>query len=280
MTLFQFVMTAGRRAILVPDTGPPNPAKRVETGGGVPHPRMQWARVVTPPERNAPESITPGGTHPLLSSPTAAASVRFPDSRMSLVSVAPGLDSVQVLSPFAAARPTRLSRLVILCVLLSASVSPVSSTVPASAQAAAGATTSWGWPLPVPHPIVGPFIAPASAYAAGHRGIDISSPEGTLVTAPADGVVYFAGVVVDRPVLSIRHADGVVSSYEPVESVVSVGTAVRRGDTVGRLLAGHCALGCIHFGVRLFGEYVSPLNYLGGIPRSVLLPTRPLSPAP
>ena len=199
---------------------------------------------------------------------------------MTRLTTRPRPHAVQVLSPFAAARPTRLCRLVILCVLLLASISPVSSTVLASAQAATGATTTWSWPVPIPHPIVRPFIAPASAYAAGHRGIDISSTEGAVVTTAADGVIYFAGVVVDRPVLSIRHADGVVSSYEPVESVLSVGTVVRRGDTVGRLLPGHCAATCLHFGVRLYGEYVSPLNYLGGIPRSVLLPTRPLPPTP
>ncbi|MBG6107059.1 hypothetical protein IWX88_000677 [Frigoribacterium sp. CG_9.8] len=41
MTLFQFLMNAGRRPILVPDTHPPDPVKRVETGGGVPHQKMQ-----------------------------------------------------------------------------------------------------------------------------------------------------------------------------------------------------------------------------------------------
>jgi murein DD-endopeptidase MepM/ murein hydrolase activator NlpD len=182
------------------------------------------------------------------------------------------MQAVRVLSPFAAARPTRLSRLVILSALLLASVSPV----PDSAHAATGATTSWAWPVPFPHPIARPFIAPATAYAAGHRGIDISAASGSAVTAPADGVVYFSGVVVDRPVLSIRHADGLVSSFEPVQSDLSAGTVVGRGEPVGRLLAGHCLIACLHFGVRLYGQYVSPLNYLGGIPRSVLLPTRAL----
>jgi hypothetical protein len=35
---------------------------------------------------------------------------------------------------------------------------------------------------------------------------------------------------------------------------------------------GHCEGSCIHFGVRLHGEYVSPLLYLAGVPRAVLLP--------
>ena len=183
---------------------------------------------------------------------------------------------MHVLSSFAAARPTRLSRLVILSVLLSASVSPV----PTVTHAAAGTTASWAWPVPVPHPIERPFIAPESDYGAGHRGIDIASTDEAVVTAPADGVVYFAGVVVDRPVLSIAHADGLVSSYEPVESDLAQGTTVRRGDNVGHLLPGHCSSICLHFGVRLYGQYVSPLNYLGGIQPSVLLPTRSLPLAP
>ena len=181
-------------------------------------------------------------------------------------------EAVQVLSSFAAAWPTRLSRLVILSALLSASVSPV----PTVAHAAAGTTASWAWPVPVPHPIERPFIAPESAYGAGHRGIDISSTDEAVIRAPADGVVYFAGMVVDRPVLSIAHAGGLMSSYEPVKSDLPQGTIVRRGDDVGHLLPGHCASVCLHFGVRLYGQYVSPLNYLGGIPHSVLLPTRSL----
>jgi murein DD-endopeptidase MepM/ murein hydrolase activator NlpD len=180
--------------------------------------------------------------------------------------------TTQVLSPSAAAWPTRLSRLVILSALVSASVSPM----PTSAHAAAGTTISWGWPVAPPHPIERPFIAPDSAYGPGHRGIDISSTDGTAVIAPADGVVSFAGMVINRPVLAIQHADGLVSSYEPVESDLLRGTRIQRGDTIGRLLSGHCTSACLHFGVRLYGQYVSPLNYLGGIPRSVLLPTRPL----
>ncbi|MES2092476.1 MAG: peptidoglycan DD-metalloendopeptidase family protein [Actinomycetota bacterium] len=177
-----------------------------------------------------------------------------------------------MLSPFAAARPTWLSRLVILFVLPLASVSPV----PESAHAAAGAATGWSWPVPGPHPIVRSFSAPATAYAAGHRGIDVSADAGSAVSAPADGVVYFSGMVVDRPVLSLRLADGLVVSFEPVLSDLPAGTVVRRGGPVGRVLAGHCLVACLHLGVRLYGQYVSPLNYLGGIPRSVLLPTRPL----
>ena len=150
--------------------------------------------------------------------------------------------------------------------------------VPASFPAA-GATSeraAWSWPLAPPHPIARPFIAPPTPYSAGHRGIDITAAPGADVLAPAAGFVHFSGVVVDRPVLSIRHPGGLISSFEPVISPFKVGDAVSRGQVVGALEAGHCASACLHFGVRLHGEYVSPLNYLGGVARAVLLPTRSL----
>jgi murein DD-endopeptidase MepM/ murein hydrolase activator NlpD len=128
--------------------------------------------------------------------------------------------------------------------------------------------------------LVRPYIAPATPYGAGHRGIDVASTGGG-VYSPAAGVVHFAGVVVDRPVLSIRHGGGLLSSFEPVTTELVAGDSVQRGDRVGTLQAGHCSTPCLHFGVRLDGDYVSPLNYLGGIPHSVQLPTRSLSgPAP
>lgn len=158
-------------------------------------------------------------------------------------------------------------------ILLSASTSATASPAETRPHAVAAATeAAWDWPTPRPHRIVEPFRAPATRYSAGHRGIDIAAVEGTAIVAPADGVVHFAGVVVDRPVLSIRHADGVISSMEPVIASVTEGDSVARGDEVGVVgTGGHCA-GCIHLGVRLDGDYVSPLLFLGGIPRAVLLP--------
>lgn len=139
--------------------------------------------------------------------------------------------------------------------------------------ALAAAAALWAWPIAAPHPIARPYLAPATPYASGHRGIDIRAAEGAWVRAPADGVVHFAGVVVDRPVLSIDHGGGVLSSYEPVETGLRTGDVVRRGQVIGTLQPGHCGSGsCLHFGVRIHGAYVSPLLFLGDQPRAVLLP--------
>jgi murein DD-endopeptidase MepM/ murein hydrolase activator NlpD len=170
--------------------------------------------------------------------------------------------------------PANLIRLVGLALVLAFVV----VGVPAS-QHAAGATpepAAWSWPLTPPHPIARPFVAPPTPYSAGHRGIDVTAAPGADILAPAGGVVHFSGVVVDRPVLSIRHPGGLISSFEPVASPLQAGDAVSGGQLVGTLEAGHCATACLHFGVRLHGEYVSPLNYLGGAARAVLLPTRSL----
>lgn len=132
---------------------------------------------------------------------------------------------------------------------------------------------TWGWPLAPPHTVTRSFLAPATSYAHGHRGIDLAARAGDPVFAPADGVVSFAGVVVDRPLLSVAHAGDLVSSVEPVDALVTPGQHVTAGQRIGLVGAGgHCAGACIHFGVRLHGRYVSPLLYLGGVPRAVLLP--------
>ena len=133
---------------------------------------------------------------------------------------------------------------------------------------------SWQWPVVGDHRIVRPFVAPATKYSAGHRGIDIEALPSGEVVSPAYGIVHFAGVVVDRPVVSIRHPDGVISSFEPVLSALAEGTTVARGSPIGIAGAGHCEVSCLHVGVRVYGEYVSPLVYLGSVPRAVLLPTR------
>jgi murein DD-endopeptidase MepM/ murein hydrolase activator NlpD len=131
----------------------------------------------------------------------------------------------------------------------------------------------WRWPVPPPIRVVSPFRAPPTPYAAGHRGIDLQAEVGATVVAPADGVVSFAGGVAGRGVVSIDHGAGVVSAIEPVDGMVAAGMAVAAGDAIGTVSAGgHCEARCVHFGVRVHGEYVSPFLFLGGLPRAVLLP--------
>ncbi|WP_251857681.1 murein hydrolase activator EnvC [Herbiconiux sp. L3-i23] len=156
--------------------------------------------------------------------------------------------------------------------LLLGMLAPLTPTSNGAAHAVEQAMV-WQWPVPAPRIVVRGYDAPATRYSAGHRGIDLDVGVGTTVTAVDDGVVSFAGWVVDRPVVSVRHSDGLVSSVEAVDPAVAAGDTVRRGDVIGVVAESmaHCA-GCLHLGARQDGEYLSPLALLGGIPRAVLLP--------
>lgn len=131
----------------------------------------------------------------------------------------------------------------------------------------------WSWPVAPPFAIVRDFVAPAHDYGPGHRGIDIVVRGEKSVRAPDDGVVAFAGRVVDRDIVTIDHGGGIVSTLEPVEATVAAGERVLRGEVVGLLAAGgHATPGTLHLGARMDGEYRNPLVLLGAMPRAVLLP--------
>lgn len=156
--------------------------------------------------------------------------------------------------------------------LLVAGVPAAQPAKSAHALRAAAASEPWVWPVSGPRVVLRAFVAPSTAYGPGHRGVDLSARDhGTAVVAVLSGVVHFAGVVVDRPVITIRQGQ-VLATVEPVEPLVAAGDVVRAGDTIGVLLPGHCAGACVHLGVRVAGEYVSPLLWLGGLQRAVLLP--------
>ncbi|OUM44418.1 M23 family metallopeptidase [Arthrobacter sedimenti] len=153
-----------------------------------------------------------------------------------------------------------------------------------SAVPAAGAVVfvpEWSWPLtPVPE-VLRPFEKPPQQWKRGHRGVDLSGDAGgpTAVLSPADGVVSFAGTVVDRGVLSIDHGGGRISSFEPVTTDLVKGRRVGRGDVVAMLAEpatggplGHCGQPCLHWGVRVDGDYVDPLSFVMDRRPSVLLP--------
>ena len=137
----------------------------------------------------------------------------------------------------------------------------------------AGAAPSWQWPLAPRPPVLRPFDPPPKPWLSGHRGVDLDFAAGTQVLSPAAGTVSFAGVVVDRPVITIDHGGGLRSSFEPVESTLAVGAAVARGEVIGTVLPGHCpAAQCLHWGVREGEDYVNPLQFVLDLRPSILLP--------
>jgi murein DD-endopeptidase MepM/ murein hydrolase activator NlpD len=129
----------------------------------------------------------------------------------------------------------------------------------------ANAPADPGWTWPVIGPVIRDFDPPDSPYGSGHRGIDIGAPLGTPVVAAAPGVVTFAGPVGGQLFLTIDHGGGLASTYSWLAALgVHKNDHVAQGQTVGRSGQGHPGSETphLHFGVKLNGAYVDPLDYL------------------
>ncbi len=126
--------------------------------------------------------------------------------------------------------------------------------------------------------VIRPFIRPEHDWSAGHRGVDLAADGGAPVVSAVDGVVTFAGTVVDRGVVTVQDSRGVRSTVEPVSPLVRTGEPVRRGQTIATAIDGHCAdRSCVHWGIRVGTTYVDPLDLLHPPVRIVLLPV-PVNP--
>lgn len=122
------------------------------------------------------------------------------------------------------------------------------------------------WPSDGPAHVLRAFDPPAAPWETGHRGVDLGLAAGSPVVAAADGRVAFAGRLAGRGVVSVQHADGLRTTYEPVAAVVRAGEAVSAGAVLGRLepTGSHCGpQACLHWGARRGPrEYVDPLTLL------------------
>ena len=138
------------------------------------------------------------------------------------------------------------------------------------AQAAGG----FAPPLPTPLTVLRGFAPPTQRWLPGNRGVDLGATTGEPVTAAADGVVLYAGLLAGRGVVSISHG-AVRTTYEPVDPVVARGESVRRGESIGRVsaVADGCGPpgGCLHWGAIRGDAYVDPLGLLAA-PKVRLLP--------
>jgi murein DD-endopeptidase MepM/ murein hydrolase activator NlpD len=153
----------------------------------------------------------------------------------------------------------------------------VLSVAPAIPAFASG---TWTWP--VSGPVVRAFDPPGTPYGSGHRGIDIAAPVGTVVRAPATGVVTFAGSVGGRLFVTIDHGGGLLSTCSFLSGLI-----VRKGDVVVQgqpiALSGSGHVGDIspdvHLGVRLAGQYVDPMDYLTAMSIVDLIRLAPIVPS-
>jgi murein DD-endopeptidase MepM/ murein hydrolase activator NlpD len=116
-------------------------------------------------------------------------------------------------------------------------------------------------------PVQGPITSPFGwRWGRMHEGIDIGVGYGTPIHAAAGGVVIYCGweegygnfVVID-------HGGNLATAYGHQSSIaVACGQQVNQGDVIGYVgCTGHCFGPHLHFEVRVDGNPVDPLGYLG-----------------
>jgi murein DD-endopeptidase MepM/ murein hydrolase activator NlpD len=171
-------------------------------------------------------------------------------------------------------QPLPVRRRVLAPLLLLAALLLPAGGPAAAAPAAASDVPADPWSRPVDGEVARPFDPPPDRYGAGHRGVDLAGAPGSPVRAAGDGVVVFAGMVAGRPVVSVDHAGGLRTTYEPVEPAVGAGQEVARGAVLGTLSGGHAGCpvaACLHWGLRRGEVYLDPLSLLAP-PEVRLLP--------
>lgn len=125
---------------------------------------------------------------------------------------------------------------------------------------------------PVVAPVVGvitdgygPRLDPVTRRPAFHDGLDISVAIGTVVSAPADGVVVFANRDSGYgKMIKINHGYGYTTIYGHLEKfLVKEGSKVSRGQPIGKVgMSGRTTGPHLHYEVWKDGEKQNPLHYI------------------
>jgi lipoprotein NlpD len=139
-------------------------------------------------------------------------------------------------------------------------------SVPPRPGIAAAAGTSLQWPL---HGVL--YARFGKKGREPHDGIDLAAPVGTPVRTAGEGTVLFAGPQAGYGlVVLVQHQRGLVTVYAHSRDLrVRTGQTVRPGQviaTVGE--SGKTSGPHLHFEVRVDGEPIDPLRFLGPVPAS------------
>ena len=104
-----------------------------------------------------------------------------------------------------------------------------------------------------------------------HSGIDIAQPTGTVVLAPADGVVVLAAArpfTLEGNLLMVDHGAGLNSAFMHLSRIdVRVGEHVRRGQPIGRVgMTGRATGPHLHWSLKWRDSRIDPLLRAGPMP--------------
>ena len=108
-------------------------------------------------------------------------------------------------------------------------------------------------------------ISPFTGDQSQHKGLDIASPIGTPIFAPADGVVVFTGAKEGfGNFIMIAHGYGIVSAYgHNAQNMVQPGQAVTRGDQLGTVgMTGRTTGPHLHYEIWVNGRTVDPKRFI------------------
>ena len=128
--------------------------------------------------------------------------------------------------------------------------------------------------LPRAGTVLRAFDKPEHNWLSGHRGVDLPLAIGADVLSAGDGVVVFTGKVAGTPTISIDHADGVRTTYQPVHAHVSAGDPVVAKQAIGTLGHPTTAYPGLQWGARIGDDYINPVGLLP-TPTIRLKPLRP-----
>ena len=111
----------------------------------------------------------------------------------------------------------------------------------------------------------------AGEPGAYHSGIDVARPTGTVVLAPADGVVILATArpfTLEGNLLLVDHGMGLNSAFMHLSRIdVKLGERVRRGQPIGAVGRSGRATGPhLHWGLRWREARLDPLLIAGPMP--------------
>lgn len=108
-------------------------------------------------------------------------------------------------------------------------------------------------------------VSPFTGERGMHQGIDIASPVGTPVLAPAEGVVIFNGKKDGYGnFIQIAHGYGLITRYgHTSENLVQIGQRVRRGDRIATVgMTGRTTGPHLHYEVVVNGRHIDPKKFI------------------
>jgi murein DD-endopeptidase MepM/ murein hydrolase activator NlpD len=106
---------------------------------------------------------------------------------------------------------------------------------------------------------------PLTGLSQIHEGLDIANRVGTMVIAPANGIV--SDIETDQlfgKILVISHGFGITTCYAHLHGVsVTLGQKVKRGDKIAELgMSGRATGPHLHYEVRMNNIPVNPIHYI------------------